>query len=157
MKRTCFCALLLLVVEACAPMKDETRNPPSGEAYFTSPEEAVVRITEMLRQEDFGTLAGYYDLSDSNVPLEDLESGAFFIRTDRPEVAHPAGFWRYRHPFPPGFTYSGMRSTAREGVFIIRVDTSIDQGADAPQQVGYSRFHMIKSANGWQILPDPAE
>ncbi len=135
-------------------MKNEMHEHASGEAYFSSPQGAVPRIAELLRQEDFKTLAKYYDLSGSDIPLSDLESGDFFIRTERPEVAHPAGFWRYKHPFSPGFNFSSIRSTAREGVYVIRVEVSIDQGMDSPAQEGYSLFYMIKSARGWQVLPD---
>lgn len=123
--------------------------------FFPSPEEAVPRISALLRQEDFKTLATYYDLSDSNLPPAQLESGAFFIRDERPEVAHPAGFWRYKHPFAPGFEYRGMRASSRAHVFVISVEISIDQGAGSPSQVGRSSFYMIQSGKGWQLLPDP--
>jgi hypothetical protein len=144
----------LIVMEACTTVKDEKRAM-NEEEYFSSPQEAVPRITEMLKLEDFKTLAKYYDLSGSDIPPADLESGAFFVQRERPEVAHPAGFWRHKHPFPPGFTYAGMHPGARENVHVIRVEISIDQGAEAPNQSGYAQFQMIKSDMGWQILPDP--
>ena len=123
--------------------------------YFSSPEEAVSKIADLLRQEDFKTLARYYDLSNSDTKLADLQSGEFFVRTERPEISHPVEFWRYKHPFSPGFEYSGMRPSAREDVYVITVRVSIDQGSDSPMQEGYSEFYMIKSAKGWQVLPDP--
>ena len=122
--------------------------------HFSSPEEAVPRIAELLRQEDFRTLANYYDLSNSDTKLADLQSGEFFVRTERPEVSHPTEFWRYKHPFSPGFEYAGMRSGNRENIYTITVRAAIDQGAGSPTQKGYSEFYMIKSANGWQVLPD---
>jgi len=135
-------------------MKKDKQEETSGQVYFSSPQEAVPKIAEMLRQSDFTTLAKYYDLTGSDIPPADLECGDFFIRKERPEVAHPAGFWRYKHPFPPGFKYSGMQSGVRDNVHVIRVTTSIDQGSGIPDQVGYSLFYMIQSVQGWQGLPD---
>lgn len=126
----------------------------SDKTYFESPQDAVPKIAELLLKEDFGTLSKYYDLSNSDISLSDLQSGEFFIRTERPELAHPAGFWRYKHPFAPGFEYSSMWSGARANVYVVKVMVSIDQGADSPVQQGYSLFHMIQSDKGWQLLPD---
>ncbi len=148
---------LLLVVGGCTRMNQNKNDETSGRAFFTSPQEAVPKIADMLRQSDFKTLARYYDLTDSDVPLADLESGTFFIREERPEFAHPGGFWRYKHPFSPGFEYIDMQSTDRDAVHEIRVTISIEQGAGSPDQVGYSFFYMIRSAHGWQVLPDKVE
>ena len=111
----------------------------------------------MLRESDFKTLARYYDLTGSDIPISDLESGEFFVRKERPEVAHPAAFWRYKHPFAPGFAYAGMQPGDRDDVYTIRVSISIDQGYGAPEQIGYSQFYMIRSVHGWQVLPDRVE
>ena len=138
-------------------MSSEIQKQASSASYFSSPEEAVPIITGLLKKEDFKTLANYYDLSDSGIKLVDLESGDFFIRKKRPEVAHPAEFWRYKHPFAPGFKYSGMSSGFRKNVYLIRVEIIINQGEDSPSQVGYDSFYMIKSAKGWQILADRVE
>ncbi len=135
-------------------MSSEIQKQASSASYFSSPEEAVPIITELLKKQDFKTLASYYDLSDSGIKLVDLESGDFFIRKKRPELAHPAEFWRYKHPFSPGFKYNGMSSESRENVYVIRVKIIINQGEGSPSQVGYDSFYMIKSAKGWQILPD---
>jgi hypothetical protein len=131
------------------------RDQSADMNYFASPEKAVPLITTLLRQEDFRALATYYDLSNSNIPRTHLESGAFFIRAQRPEVAHPAELWRYDHPFPPGSEYSGMRPSGKPSVYIISVEISIDQGAESPRQVGRSFFYMIQSVRGWQICPEP--
>ena len=121
--------------------------------FFSSPEEAVEKISDLLRVEDFNTLARYYDLSGSETERADLESGNFFVRRERPEMAHPAELWRYKHPFAPGFEYCGMIPGSGDGVFVIRVCISIDQGVDSPTQEGYSSFLMIQSDRGWQVLP----
>ncbi len=127
--------------------------------FFSSPEEAVEKISDLLRREDFKTLAGYYDLSGSGISRTDLESGKFFIRRQRPEVCHPADDWRYKHPFSPGFKYwdKARASGSDEGVFVIRVGISFDQGVDSPVQRGYSLFLMIELDRGWQVLPQPAD
>ncbi len=138
-------------------MKQSKGKDTSGRAYFSSPQEAVPKIAEMLRQSDFKRLAGYYDLTGSDIQVADLESGDFFVRRERPEVTHPAEFWRYKHPFSPGFKYSGIESTVRENVHAIRVTISIEQGSGSPDQEGYSFFYMIQSVHGWQVLPDQAE
>ena len=131
------------------------RDQPADMNYFRSPEMAVPLITELLRHEDFENLASYYDLSHSEIPRAHLESGAFFIREQPPEISHPAGFWRYRHPFPPGFEYHSLRASGKAGVYIVSVEISIEQGAESPHQVGRSSFYMIQCARGWQVLPDP--
>ena len=122
--------------------------------HFASPAEAIPEITELIAASDFSTLAAYYDLSDSDVKVSELESGSFFIRTERPEMAHPAGFWRYKHPFAPGFTFSCIRPSSQAGVFVVEVSRTIAQGDCFPEQVCLSYFYMIQSDSGWKILPD---
>lgn len=120
--------------------------------YFTSPVEAVLQITGLLTNEDWFTLASYYDLSDSQVKLEDLISGRFFIRTEPPPAAHPGGFWKYKHPFAPGFSYS-YHVKDEENIIIVYVEIAIDQGSDLIQR-GMQSFRMKKSKQGYKILPD---
>ena len=83
-----------------------------------------------------------------------MESGDFFIRKERPEFAHPAGFWRYKHPFAPGFIFNRVQATAKDAVYVIEVSISIDQGSGSPEQIGLSYFYMVKSDKGWKVLPD---
>ena len=135
-------------------MNDEFQSRDSGALFFTSPEDAIPIITGLLEKEDFGTLAKYYDLSGSDIEFPSLESGDFFIRKKRPEVSHPSGFWRYKHPFPPGFEFSSIRKSTREGVYVIHVEIEIDQGAESPIQVAQGNFQMINIPGGWKILPD---
>ena len=108
--------------------------------YFTSPKEAVPVITDLLMKQDFKTLSAFYDLSSSKIKRADLESGEFFVRNKRPEFAHPAEFWRYKHPFSPGFKFNSVQSTEKEGVYLVRVMVEIDQGAGSPPQVGFPIF-----------------
>jgi len=120
--------------------------------YFSSPQEAVIVVTELLRKEDWVTLSSYYDLSDSKVDRRELESGRFFIRTETPPGPHPTGFWRYKHPFPPGFKFDRVNTTADPSVIVVVVSIEIDQGGGVKQR-GVSEFKMRKSAKGYQILP----
>ena len=83
-----------------------------------------------------------------------MKSGDFFIRKERPEIAHPAGFWRYKHPFPPGFKFNSVQATAKDAIYIVEVSIALDQGADSPKQCALSYFYMLKSDKGWQVLPE---
>lgn len=148
------CSILLLIMNGCSMMKNNNRNEISEEKYFSSPWEAVPVITDLLKKQDFKTLAAFYDLSSSKFKRADLESGEFFIQREHPELAHPAEFWRYKHPFAPGFKFDSVQSTGEEDVYIVTVMIEIEQGEGSPSQKAFDNFHMIKSAKGWQILPD---
>lgn len=123
-------------------------------AFFETPKSAVQAIKVMLRQEEWASLARYYDLSGSDVDRASLVSGDFFIRAERPEVAHPAGFWRYKHPFPPSFDYRSASPADAVGIVTIQVAITIDQGVGSPAQQGFQEFRMKQSSNGYQVLPD---
>ena len=138
-------------------MNDMNQKDSSKTCYFASPAEAIPIISELLQKNDFGNLARYYDLSNSDIRLSDLESGDFFIRKERPEIAHPGGFWRNKHPFAPGFTFKSVQATAKDAIYIVEVSISIDQGSDSSKQIGLSYFYMVKSDKGWQVLPDQVD
>ena len=122
-----------------------------GDLFFDNPKDAVVEISKLLSASDWKTLAKYYDLSNTDIDDEELTSGKFFIREERPEVAHPADFWRYKHPFSPGFDYF-YSEPETEGKVLVWVKIEIDQG-DGMTQVGLQKFRMRKSKNGYQLLP----
>lgn len=131
-------------------------------AYFESPRQAVEEITAMLVARDWPALARYYDLEGSGVDRAQLVSGEFFWRTERPEMSHPA-FWRYKHPFSPGFHYAwsgpagGIETVPvdedEDGIVTVTLEVEIEQGSASPVQRGHSEFRMRKSARGYQILP----
>ena len=139
-------------------------------AYFETPRQAVEEITAMLVAEDWPALARYYDLEGSGVDRAQLVSGEFFVRTERPEVSHPADFWRIKHPFHPGFHYawSGAEVDIANimsapdadtpegdpGIVKVVLEVEIEQGAGEPVQRGISEFRMRKSERGYQVLPD---
>ena len=135
-------------------MNDNNQKDKSKTYYFSSPAEAIQIISELLERKNFKILARYYDLSNSEIKLSELESGDFFIRKERPEIAHPSEFWRYKHPFAPGFKFKSVQATAKDAIYIVEVSISIDQGSDSPKQIGLSYFYMVKSDKGWKILPD---
>lgn len=130
-----------------------SRTPKQG-AYFASPAQAVDAIRELLRDEDWATLASYYDLGGTNIDRATLLSGAFFVRNERPEAAHPGGFWRFKQPFPPSFQFAFASPADAAGVVTVEVSITIDQGGGEPVQEGRQQFRMRQSAQGFQILPD---
>lgn len=143
-----------------AAMDDDwklSEGSPPGAAFFESPEQAVAEIRKMQGEEDWASLARYYDLEGSGIDRETLVSGEFFIRTERPEVAHPGEFWRYKHPFAPSFEYAFTTPAAEAGVVIVRVAVKIDQGSDSPAQEGWQEFSMRQSEAGFQVLTGDAE
>ncbi|MFC1680065.1 hypothetical protein ACFL2T_07645 [Elusimicrobiota bacterium] len=124
---------------------------------FLSPQEAVERIAKLLREEDWPALAGYYDLDGTEVDPKQLHSGDFFIRTERPETAHPGGFWRYKQPFSPAFKYeSHGDSTKHPGDVIVTVGVSIDQGGGMVQR-GMSFFRLRRSGGGFRLAPNTGD
>ena len=121
--------------------------------FFPSPEKSVEIITQLLKSENWSTLSSYYYIIDGNQELIDsLMSGEYFIRREMPEVAHPGGFWKYRHPFPPGFTYSSHEIIKENFIKVILI-IEIDQG-EGLTQVGKASFLLKKFHEGYKILPE---
>ena len=123
--------------------------------YFASPKAAVKQITVMLEEKNWPELAKYYDLLDSPVDRAELVNGEFFYTEERPEVAHPAGFWKYKHPFAPAFEFKSTRDLEKPGVIEVTVEVEIDQGGGMTQR-GMQTFLMRKSDKGYQVLPHKA-
>jgi hypothetical protein len=154
----CFPAIIVILtlIQGCGAMAEKNSEGRRGQRYFTSPEQAVEVARKLLLAEDYPALADYYDLSGSDVDRDELERGEFFVRKQKPEVVHPGGFWRTKHPFSPGFELHSVQPTGRAKVHRVVMTITIDQGIDTPAQEGMSHFHMIESVRGWQILP-PAD
>ncbi len=144
--------LYLLVGDFDPQKRRELARERERLLYFPSPEAAVERMSELLRDQNWGRLACYYDLTDSGIDRADLQSGSFFYHEEPSPIGHPAGFDRYRHPFAPGFRFLSSRPTAEPDVVEVTVAVSIDQGAGPPQR-GLRRFLMSRSENGFQLLP----
>ncbi len=166
-------SLLFFCAATLAGCEDDMAD---DRGYFESPRQAVDAITVMLEARDWPALTRYYDLEGSGIDRAQLISGAFFWRSERPEVSHPAGFWRYKHPFSPSFEYSWSAPddgapgpipaapvadpdvpptpVADPNIIKVVLEVEIDQGAGSPAQRGFSGFRMRKSERGYQILPD---
>lgn len=152
---SCF---LMAVAAGCveretAPLsrtKGATMKESQG-LYFTGPKTAVTVISGLIEQSDWIALSRYYDLSGSGIDREELESGRFFVREERPPVSHPGGFWRIRHPFDPRFRYRYHLSLSGDHVRV-HLSIEIDQGGGMTQR-GMDTFLLRKSGNGYQILP----
>lgn len=124
-----------------------------GPLYFASPREAVAEIKVMLVEKDWVLLSRYYDLGGTEIDAATLRSGEFFYRTRRPEVAHPGGFWRYKHPFSPAFDFDHTVATGDPGTVTVVVSIEIDEGEGMVQR-GFSAFQMVEKPQGWQIRPE---
>jgi len=121
--------------------------------YFSSPEESVEIISRLLLDEDWTRLSAYYHIPDENPEfIDSLRSGDYFIRKERPGTAHPGGFWKYKHPFPPGFRYASHESLDGDRI-MVTVTTEIDQG-DGMVQRGQDTFLLIKIGQGYKVLPE---
>lgn len=148
-------ATVAMAVGGCSSSpasKAEAAAGRRGARYFESPQQAVPQIDAMLRQAQWEQLAAFYDLTRATVDRSELTSGRFFEATERPPAAHPAGFWRYRHPFAPGFKFDRVEPTQDPQVSKVIMTVAIDQG-DGRVQRGFSEFLMRRSERGWQILP----
>lgn len=137
--------------------RQKPEQPAREAAFFDSPRQAVDAIRKMLIEKDWASLARYYDLDGSGIDRKTLISGEFFVRTERPEVSHPAGFWRYKHPFAPSFEYSSDSGADQDGIVTVNLSISIDQGSGSPAQEGRDAFQMRQSERGLQVLPKTRE
>ncbi len=120
--------------------------------YFKNPVQAVEFIKELLISNNWIELSRYYHLNDDDgVDHQSLASGDFFVGKTRPESFHPGEYWKYKHPFPPQFDYL-MDQEISSNIIEVTVCIEIDQG-DGMIQQGQKYFYLVKSSNGYQILP----
>jgi len=128
-------------------------TPVSGavERYFASPQASVPVITRLLKAKDWQTLASYYDLSGSDVDTQSLKDGSFFLNEKRPQMAHPAGFWRIKQPFAPGYVFQSAKAM-EDGQTEVTVMVEIDEGGGLVQR-GYDTFRLVAHPEGYQLLP----
>ena len=141
--------MAVILLAGCNSNNSSTDNEVR---YFTDPASAVEEIRVMLRGKDWPKLAMYYDLSDSEIDRATLISGEFFYTNEMPESPHPAGFWHYKHPFPPEFKFLSSDDVAQVGIKQVTVHVEIDQGSGMIQR-GEQTFFMSWSGKGYQILP----
>ena len=123
----------------------------SQNLYFSSSQESVKLISQMLINENWEELTRYYFLENTdNEVIDSLKNGNYFIRSKRPEVAHPGRFWKYKKPFPPNFKYSNHFETTTDTIKV-NVGIEIDQGNGMIQQ-GTTSFYLMKSKKGYQLI-----
>lgn len=120
--------------------------------YFSTPQESVELTSKLLIEEDWEKLSKYYFLENSDEEtIASLKNGSYFIRDKRPEAFHPAVAWKYKNPFPPGFTYLSHFELEKDSIKV-NISLEIDQGNDMTQQ-GISSFYLLRSEKGYQFLP----
>lgn len=141
-------SLLCIVILGCGRTTSKTVPP----GHFASPAIAVEQISVMLENKNWPKLAKYYDLTDATIDLADLTSGDFFYTEERPVAAHPAGFWKYKHPFAPPFKFKSTRDLEEPGVIEVTVGVEIDQGGGLIQR-GMQTFLLRKTEKGYQVMP----
>jgi len=94
-------------------------------------------------------------ITNASIDRETLVSGEFFYTDEEPAAAHPAGFWHYKHPFPPAFKFHSYREIEEPGLIEVTVMVEIDQGGGMIQR-GVQTFLMRKTEKGYQVIPDKA-
>ena len=138
-------ALLLLLIMSVSCFNGERMV----KLYFISPEEAVDTISQLLANEDFLTLTGYYELRESNISIEDFYSGKYY----RGEIAgeKPAGLFKYVKPFSPGFKFSYVEELENK-ITRVHLTLEIEQGEGMVLRSIHS-FDLVESEKGFRILP----
>lgn len=127
-------------------------NLTAQSLYFSSPQESVELTSKLLIQENWEKLSIYYFTENSSKEtLDSMKNGTYFIRLKRPEVSHPSESWKYKKPFSPNFKYYSHIETEKNKIKVT-VSIEIDQGNNMIQQ-GLSFFYLLKSENGYQLLP----
>lgn len=127
-------------------------NVMAQKLYFSTPQESVELTSKLLIDENWESLFQYYYLDNTDEKIIDsLKNGSYFIRTKKPEVAHPGGFWKYKKPFSPSFSYLSHIQIS-EDTIKVEVMIEIDQGNGMIQQ-GRQFFYLIKLDKGFQLLP----
>ncbi len=142
--------VMMLFVTGCSK-KPQEHSLGEGVKYFDNPPQAVIAIKGMLKASAWEELSRYYDLSGTDIDRARLMSGEFFVREKRPEVSHPGGFWRFKQPFSPQFSYLSHSKVSDE-IVEVTVQVEIDQGGGMIQR-GMDSFQLRKSAEGYQLLP----
>ncbi len=146
---TIILVVLGVIVSGCS--MTPAVQPEEKMAYFEDPQQAVDSIRTMLSANAWAELSRYYDLTGTDIKRKSLISGDFFVREKRPEVSHPAGFWRYKQPFSPQFSYLAQHPLA-DDIVEVTVHIEIDEGGGMVQR-GMDSFQLRKSTNGYQLLP----
>lgn len=120
--------------------------------YFSSPEEAVSIITDLMRKEDWLKLGRYHDYAGTGWRENDLQDSAFYLHEIKPEKTHPAIPWKYKFPFAPGFKLESVEDAPQVGVVRVILRLDIDEGGGM-KQTSLVVLLLRKSEKGYQIIP----
>jgi hypothetical protein len=127
-------------------------NIMAQKLYFSTPQQAVEISAKLMIAKKWGELSNYYFLENTDEEtLNAMKSGAYFINSEKPEVAHPAFDWKYKKPFPPNFKYLNHIEINND-TLEVTIGVEIDQGEGMIQK-GQSSFLLVKSESGYQLLP----
>jgi len=122
---------------------------PLPVSYFSTPEQAVRRINELLEAQDWRQLAQFYDLEGSSVSRQQLLDGSFFI-SDANDLSD---LRNYLHPFPPGASFYASRRLEDTDIFEMDVLWTMD-APWAKAQKHLTTLHLKRYPEGYRLLPE---
>ena len=117
--------------------------------YFSSPEKSVSIISNLLRNEEFLTLTSYYNLENTDLPIDVFYSGKYFLGEISSE--NPPGLFKYVKPLSPSFKFSHIEEL-ENNITRVHLELEIDQGEGMVLRSIHS-FDLVRSEKGFQILP----
>ena len=144
---------LVLFIFLLITKYNESDNGLPGEImeklYFSSPKESISLISNLLREEDLLTLTSYFELENTDIPIDDFLSGKYFM--GEIDGQKPVGLFKYVKPFSPGFKFSHLEELENEFTRV-HLTLEIDQGEGMVLRSIHS-FDLIRSEKGFRILP----
>ncbi len=114
--------------------------------FFSSPQQAVNIVRELLEKEDYSMLTRYCNVESGLVTLDSLVTGAYFLRR-HDEV--PAWIGKHVRPFPPSFEYLSHERSGQHVKVITYL--RIDQGDGTEQEVQH-HFFLSQTEHGYRLL-----
>ncbi len=121
-----------------------------AESYFRSPEAAVNTISALLQDEDWVTLAKYYDLSGSNFDVDQLSDGSFFLSSPSDSDNVPTN--SAQRPFTPGLHFLQSKQTHIEDIFEVTVSDKNSEHVEATSERPLQTFFLHRYPEGYQLL-----
>lgn len=124
----------------------------TNDKYFDDPRTAVEVSTYLLLDENWAEIACYYYLKDTDLTYDDINCSNFFMQNKKPKNNPlPALYWKYKHPFPPGYRYL---FTEPIDVDIMRIWlTNKFEVGEGVRREGRHSFLMKYTINGYQFIP----
>jgi len=120
--------------------------------YFNDIRDAIELCTYLLLDEEWEKLASYYDLTNTTLTYNDIANRDFFMTDIKPfDTPLPANYWKYKHPFPPGYRYLFSEPLDSE-ITKIWLTNKFEIG-DGLVKDGRFWFLMRYKLDGYQIVP----